>query len=425
MKKTLFTLSLLAALMFCGCNDAFDPGNPPEEPLIRPGGIVDRIFKREDSMPLMLTPSNEEKAYAQMGADFAQKLFGKLCLEAEPNKNVCISPLSLEIALGMLANGVDDEACAELLDSIAGKGVTLDALNAWYLKLRDALESTNNVCLANAAWTQKGYPINRNFINTNKTYYDAEIGHLDFTQTTQAKDSICQWAYYHTYGNIHELNLPITADTRIVAANATWFGAEWAIPFKADSTRKDTFVLSSGEEQTVDMMQNKSYYHYAEASSYRLLSLDYIYRNFNMLIALPLEGYSTNDILPEIDWNQPYDFGQVIVHLPKFQFKTSYELLDPLQELGIRKAMQHPLTRINPELCLQFINQDVSIRIDEKGTEMAATTKWGGWLTASGGNVPPPEPINFFVDHPFVFAVRDNKSHNILFIGKVESIEEN
>ena len=87
--------------------------------------------------------------------------------------------------------------------------------------------------------------------------------------------------------------------------------------------------------------------------------------------------------------------------------------------------MQHPLTRINPELSLQFINQDVSVSIDENGAEMAAATEWGGWITLSGDNVPPPEPINFFVDHPFVFAVRDNKSHNILFIGKVESIEEN
>ena len=139
----------------------------------------------------MLSPSEEETAYAQMGADFAQKLFVKLCLEAEPNKNVCISPLSLEIALGMLANGVDDEACAELLDIIAGKGVTLDALNAWYHKLRDALESTNNVCLANAIWTQKGYPINADFINVNKTYYDAEVSSLDFKKTQKARNTIC------------------------------------------------------------------------------------------------------------------------------------------------------------------------------------------------------------------------------------------
>ena len=417
MKKALFTLSLLAALMLCGCE--FD------ESLIRGKGIVDRIFEREDSKPLRMTPSEEETAYAQMGTDFAQKLFGKLCFEADPNENVCISPLSLEIALGMLANGVDDEACTELLDIIAGKGVTLDALNAWYHKLRDALESTNNVCLANAIWTQKGYPINADFINVNKTYYDAKVSSLDFKKTQKARNTICQWAYDHTYGNLRELNLPINAGTRIVAANATWFGAEWTTPFLADNTREDTFVLSNGEKQTVDMMQNKAYYRYAEASSYRLLSMDFVYQNFSLLIALPLEGYSANDILPAIDWNQQLSSKEVILHLPKFQFKTSYERLGPLQELGIRKVTQHPLVNINPELSLQFINQDVSVRIDENGAEMAAVTVWGVRDADFWDGTPRPEPINFFVDHPFVFTLRDNPSHNILFIGKVESIEEN
>jgi len=44
MKKPLFTLAMLAALMFCCCEGAFDPGNIPEEPLIRAGGIIDRIM---------------------------------------------------------------------------------------------------------------------------------------------------------------------------------------------------------------------------------------------------------------------------------------------------------------------------------------------------------------------------------------------
>lgn len=43
MKKPLFTLTLLAALMFCGCEGAIDPSNTPEEPFIRGTGIVDRI----------------------------------------------------------------------------------------------------------------------------------------------------------------------------------------------------------------------------------------------------------------------------------------------------------------------------------------------------------------------------------------------
>ena len=54
MKKTLFALALLAALMFCGCEGAIDPGNTPEEPLIRAGGIIDRIMVS----PAVNSPNN-------------------------------------------------------------------------------------------------------------------------------------------------------------------------------------------------------------------------------------------------------------------------------------------------------------------------------------------------------------------------------
>jgi len=48
MKKTLFTLALLAALMFCSCNNALGPN---EEPLIRAGGIIDRIYLTSEDHP--------------------------------------------------------------------------------------------------------------------------------------------------------------------------------------------------------------------------------------------------------------------------------------------------------------------------------------------------------------------------------------
>ena len=431
MKKTLFTLSLLAALVLSGCNennpiDPIDNNDPVEEPFIRTGGIVDRIFKREDPAPLLLSPGSKQKGYAQMGADFAQKLFNQLCLKAKPNENVCISPLSLEIALGMLANGANDEACTELLDIICGKGASIDDLNAWYFTLRNALEATNCVSLANAMWAQPDYPIKPDFFSVNQTYYDAEVGFLDFTKTQEAVDSICQWAYDHTYGAIRALNLPINEFTRLVLANATWFGSQWYAPFLKEMTKKDIFTKANGEKQSVDMMQQTNDYRYAAFKSYCLLEIPFEYHSFSMLIALPNKGYTTNKIISEIDWSQLKGETLVNLRFPKFNFKTTNTLLSHLKELGVEKILSlGALSGINEELVVEFINQDVSVSFDEKGAEMAAVTTISSKYTAGPGGNDKPEPINFFVDHPFVFALRDNVSHNILFIGKVESIEEN
>ena len=89
-----------------------------------------------------------------------------------------------------------------------------------------------------------------------------------------------------------------------------------------------------------------------------------------------------------------------------------------MKQLGIRKLFSgDALSGINPELFIKFINQDVSVRIDEKGAEMAAVTI----IDMSTGMHDP--KFDFNANHPFVFCVRDNVSHNILFIGKVENIE--
>lgn len=438
MKKSILFLSFVTMLLLVGCDSS--PIKPdiqpdtPEEPFIRNGGIVDRIFDRKDPAPLVLAPSSNQQGYSQMGAKFAQNLFNKLCLEADPGTNVCISPLSLEIALGMLANGVEPEARKEMLDIIAGEGITADSLNVWYHKLRDALETTNCVRLANALWAQYTYPINPDFIEASKTYYDAEVGVVNFARTEAVKDSICQWAYDHTYGNIRQLNLPITENTKLVLANATWFGANWLYPFNEYSTKPEPFIQTNGTEQTVNMMLKYGGFMYQEYPTYQIIELPFgVFEKlsypdgyeenicvdwpFSMIFALPKDGYTPNDIITDINWDVK-ESAWGFLHLPKFDFKTTNELINPMKQLGIRKLFSgDALSGINPELFIKFINQDVSVRIDEKGAEMAAVTI----IDMSTGMHYP--KFDFNANHPFVFCVRDNVSHNILFIGKVENIE--
>lgn len=434
MKKSILFPVLLMACIFCSCEKIVpileNKTNPDEEPVIRNGGIIDRIFDRPNPRPLYLNANEIEQSYSQMGADFGMKLFKYLCENAKDGENVCISPLSLEIALGMLANGVEPEAQRELLDSIAGKDVTSDSLNVWYQKMRSAFQATNSIALANALWTQEGYTINPNFIEVNKASYDAEIGYLDFTQTQEAKDSICQWAYDHTYGQIRELNLPIDPRTRLVLANATWFSANWSqqfgIIFEELGFEEQTFKRSDGQISHIEEMMRKiGTYKYAEDSSYRLIDIPIGWYNFSMLVALPNEGLTPNEILPKLDWNLPTYNTFVELRLPKFSFKTTNELKLPLKELGIRKAFEpYRLTGINRELQVGFVNQDISVKIHQYGVEMAALTTLGMLVGANlGEKEETPIPVPFFVDRPFVFAVRDNVCHNILFIGKVEDLK--
>ena len=58
--------------------------------------------------------------------------------------------------------------------------------------------------------------------------------------------------------------------------------------------------------------------------------------------------------------------------------------------------------------------QFVVIRVDEKGTEIAAVTEIG-----MVGRREPERRVTFRVDHPFLFVIYDRVSGAILFVGRV------
>jgi serine protease inhibitor len=57
------------------------------------------------------------------------------------------------------------------------------------------------------------------------------------------------------------------------------------------------------------------------------------------------------------------------------------------------------------------------VEVDEQGTVAAAATSVGMRATAMPG--PRPQPIQMVVDHPFFFAIRDDATGEVLFLGTI------
>jgi serine protease inhibitor len=70
-------------------------------------------------------------------------------------------------------------------------------------------------------------------------------------------------------------------------------------------------------------------------------------------------------------------------------------------------------TKINRNggLCIYDVLHKTFVDVNEEGTEAAAVTSVVIGTTSVGSS--------FRVDRPFVFAIRENKSGTILFIGKI------
>ncbi|MBQ6821190.1 MAG: hypothetical protein IJP39_02105, partial [Bacteroidales bacterium] len=65
-------------------------------------------------------------------------------------------------------------------------------------------------------------------------------------------------------------------------------------------------------------------------------------------------------------------------------------------------------------LCLSFVRQDAAIKVDEEGSEAAAVSSAGVFVTS-----PVPNPhTEFHADHPFLYLITENSTGAVLFAGR-------
>jgi serpin B len=107
------------------------------------------------------------------------------------------------------------------------------------------------------------------------------------------------------------------------------------------------------------------------------------------------------------------------VALPKFTFDNQFKLGPKLSALGMPDAFSNSADFsgiADTPLKFSEVYHDTFVSVDEEGTEAAAATGIGMVLTTGVFHIP---PIDFTADHPFLFALRDNHSGSLLFLGRV------
>jgi serpin B len=174
------------------------------------------------------------------------------------------------------------------------------------------------------------------------------------------------------------------------------------------------------------MMLGETTLRYADTEKFSLLELPYGSKKYSMLIFLPKENYTTNDVIENINqanlanWLNNLHERNLKVYLPKFEFAYENSLVDNLKVLGMIDAFDPFISDFSgisdrPDLYISEVKHKSFIRADEEGTEAAAVTGITFETTSAG-----PEPI-FNVDHPFVFAIREKDTNALLFLGKVNN----
>ncbi len=374
---------------------------------------------------------------------FALALFQSLRQQAG---NLFVSPYSISTSIGMVFAGAKGQAAAQIakllhLDLLGTTG-SPNALKARYLNavLRETHDLSHpaagfNLQAANALWGSTNFHFNRAFISTIKTDFAGSLKPIDFTNPAIAANRIDHWVAQRTNNKIEGLIQPgdIRPKTPLILTNAIYFKARWEQPFDYEATyQKPPFRVSPTKHVTVDMMNQIETFPLAIRHGVKILSLPYK-GGASMIIILPDNPYGLRAVQARLttarlnDWLNHSVNTRVFLTLPKFKTSSTTFLQSPLASMGMTRVFNPsqadlagiaPQTR--PRLYIGDMIHKAFIKIDETGTEAAAAT-----ATVSVGEAgisdgpPPPNPIPFVADHPFIYLIRDNNSGLILFMGRL------
>ena len=427
-KITLFIF--IAALGFSACEKSDVP---------RVKNPIEIDFPTSTTPITKVTLSEEQKSYVNSGNAFALKSLRSL-YEKEKN-SIIYSPLSLQFALAITANGASGETASEIIGTL-GYGEDREALNKYcnlLLNQLPALDKDVELKLTDAVIINEEFRAQDAFRKTAEKMYYAPVEYVNASNPKVVVDRINEWAYRSTNGFIFPFLQESDIKRDFVAAilNALYFKARWSgnrdIPmFNSELTKKSQpFYLDGGGENKVDYMVTSRHFRHGRVGNNGILELPYAGGKFAMYIILPdikggngleqLFSYITSEKLSEAISSISTTEAMVHLNLPKFEVENKYELTDMLKALGIRRAFnndaQFDKLLYHPEIKnfnIGSVIQKARISVAEQGTEAAASTAVMIERTSSAGQ---PKMIEFFADHPFVYTIVEKSSGVMLFAG--------
>ena len=371
-----------------------------------------------------------DSSVVMANTQFGFNLFNEI-RKTEGDKNLFISPLSVSIALAMALNGAAGETEQAMIKALELHGLDTASINAGYAELGKALQAPDPegaLIIANSLWANQGVPFKEDFLQRNTQYFGAEISNLDFNDPS-ALATINQWVNAKTYGKIPKILEKIKPEAVLFLINTIYFKAAWRYRFDPWRTQNVNFHFITGEKKEVPMMITegwRSSYPYYRGDNFQAISLPYRGGQMSMYIFLPDRGFELKTFLERLnaerweDWMLQFQQQRVLLALPKFRFEYRVRLNNALKALGMgitfdveadfsRMASPSPMG-----LLIDEVIHSTVIDVHEGGTEAAAVT--------AGGSAPGAaqvEYVRFIADRPFFYAIRDNKTKAVLFMGVV------
>lgn len=215
------------------------------------------------------------------------------------------------------------------------------------------------------------------------------------------------------------------AQVTAMIVNAIYFKGQWNKAFDARSTVSAPFTLSDHSQTSSDMMHQSGTYAYWQGANFQILRIPYARGRLSMLIILPNAGVTLRSFIGDITaddlsgWAGRLHESAGTIALPRFSSSYQASLPGALTSLGMGIAFcasrLADFAGIGAGYCLSDVEHEAVVKVVEIGTVAAAAT-----VVEFHTEIVQAFQFTMTVDRPFLYAIGDDETKQLLFIGALE-----
>lgn len=446
-------LLVCCSTLFAGCGGAAPLPEEAGEKTLQQTEVTEEVLKSEEpsqqddkpdfsqaNFPVdikneVVDLSTEERI--QKAVYFADQI-------ARTNQNnTIVSPISLEFALGMLAEGASGETARQLWGYLGGESYSDYARR--YMEYAKWLEVTPNMSggealenhfytfsyqIANSLWINEKQELQATFRDSVTKKYDAAVEKVDFVKDKEkTTEQINAWVNDKTRGMIPGIvtEEQLGESLAAILMNTVYFESPWQSEW---GTCNHNFTNPDGTITAQEMLAGKlgMYYENTYATAF---SKSY-YNGFRFVGILPkVEG---DFDLMDLDiagllasGTTDYDVDAIV---PKLNFETTAASIpEMLAGMGVDRLFDPGAAEFDrmietgsteSNFYVSDILQKCKIEMDEHGTRAAAVTEV---LMKDSCAMPEMREVKqVHLDRPFAFLIYDDRNEEVVFIGKVTNL---
>lgn len=320
------------------------------------------------------------------------EIFNAVFQSHEKEKNLVLSPLSIQRLLDLIALATDERENLKILS-------VYDQTNLEKLNLANS--KMESLILINKGISDRGPQLP--FKNIKMT---------DFPEPATNEKKNLQKRVLDEVLN----DEPLDAESILVLLDAIQYYAEWIEPFEIDSTVDADFVTFENKKVSVPTMSKKfdslSYWTDDEKEIAQLDGKN----DAKVYFIKPKKDIEKLDLAKAVgEFKENHNNGEVQFTMPKIEYKLMTDLKEMFEKIGLGKLLVgYELEKLMPGVKIKITSatQTATLKIDEKGARAKAVTEIKNEAAKSLS-----EPTEIKMDSPYYIVMTDvekNTGENII-----------